>query len=54
MLPDGKALKRTGIRTKRSYKGIKKNSIFIDCSSIDYSTTVKVHEEFKKKESIFF
>jgi len=53
MLPDGKALKKLVLGKNGLIKSIKKNSIFIDCSSVDYSTTVKVHEEFKKKGVYF-
>ena len=41
MLPDGKALKNLVLGKNGVINEYKKKSIFIDCSSIDYSTTVK-------------
>ena len=42
MLPDGKALQKLVLGKNGLINSIKKNSIFMDCSSVDYSTTVRV------------
>ena len=42
MLPDGKALTNLVLRKNGIINFIKKKSFFIDCSSIDYKTTIKV------------
>ena len=42
MLPDGKALQKLVLGKNGLINSIKKNSVFIDCSSVDYSTTVRV------------
>ena len=49
MVPDGKILNkivlgRNGIATKA-----KKGSIVIDCSSVDYATTINISKNLKKK-----
>ena len=42
MLPDGKALQKLVLGKNGLINSVKKNSIFIDCSSVDYGTTVRV------------
>ncbi len=49
MLPDGKALSNLVLGKNGIMNFIKKKSVFIDCSSIDYKTTIKVSNEFAKK-----
>ena len=49
MLPDGKALSNLVLGKNGIIHLIKKNSIFIDCSSVDYQTTLNVSKAFKKK-----
>ena len=49
MLPDGKALTNLVLGKNGIINFIKKKSFFIDCSSIDYKTTIKVSNEFAKK-----
>ena len=49
MLPDGKALSNLVLGKNGIINCIKKQSVFIDCSSVDYKTTIRVSNEFKKK-----
>ena len=49
MLPDGKALASLIFGKNGIINHIKKNSIFIDCSSTDYKTTIEVSKAFFKK-----
>ena len=49
MLPDGKALKEFVLGKNGVINFIEKKSIFIDCSSVDYETTIKISKELKKK-----
>ena len=49
MLPDGKALKKLLLGKQGLGKKIKKNSIFIDCSSSDYESTMKVSKALSKE-----
>ena len=53
MLPNGKALKNLVLGKNGIIKFIKKNSIFIDCSSVDYNTTITIASELKKKGVCF-
>ena len=53
MLPDGKALYNLVMGKHGLIKSIKKNSIFIDCSSSDYATTMLISKELKKKKILF-
>ena len=48
MLPDGKALKEFVLGKNGVINFIEKKSIFIDCSSVDYETTIKISKELKK------
>tara|TARA_A100001015_G_scaffold307399_1_gene403237 strand:+ start:1501 stop:2391 length:891 start_codon:yes stop_codon:yes gene_type:complete len=49
MLPNGKELLSLVLGKKGIIHYIKKNSVFIDCSSIDYKTTLQVSRALKKK-----
>ena len=49
MLPDGKALQNLIFNSNGILNKIKKNDILIDCSSIDYDTTIKVSKALSKK-----
>ena len=49
MLPDGKALSNLVLGKNGIINFIKKDSIFIDCSSVDYETTLKISDAFTKK-----
>ncbi len=51
MLPDGKALKSLVLGSGGLLNHIKKNDILIDCSSVDYDTTVEVSKALTKKEA---
>ena len=53
MLPDGKALNRLVLGKEGIINTIKKNSIFIDCSSSDYNSTIKVSRALYKKKVNF-
>ena len=52
MVPDGKALKKFVLGKNGIINFIKK-SIFIDCSSVDYETTIKISKSLIKKELVF-
>ena len=49
MLPDGKALSNLVLGKNGIINHIKKGSTFIDCSSVDYNTTLRVGKAFNKK-----
>ena len=49
MLPDGKSLSKLVLGKSGIINYIKKNSIFIDCSSIDYATTLKISKALDEK-----
>ena len=54
MLPDGKTLTNIIFRdNKKLLNFIKKNTIWIDCSSIDYQATLKIYNTFKQ-QNIYF
>ena len=53
MLPDGKALSNLVIGKNGIINFINKDSTFIDCSSVDYETTLKISDAFKKKSIQF-
>mgnify|MGYP001204375305 CR=1 FL=1 len=53
MLPDGDSLKKLVLGKNGLLNNLKKNSIFIDCSSVDYNTTVIISEKMKKKGVYF-
>ena len=48
MVPDGKALREFVLGKNGIINFIKKKSIFIDCSSVDYESTIKISEELNK------
>ena len=48
MVPDGKALREFVLGQNGIINFIKKKSIFIDCSSVDYESTIKISEELNK------
>ena len=50
MLPDGKSLSNLIFGKNGIINYIKKNSVFIDCSSVDYKTTIEVSKAFNKIE----
>ena len=53
MLPDGKALNKVVLGKGGIINTIKKKSIFIDCSSSDYNSTIKVSRALYKKNVKF-
>lgn len=53
MLPDGKALYNLILGKNGLINSIKKNSIFIDCSSSDYGVTIEVSKALNKKNVKF-
>ena len=53
MLPDGKALYNLVLGKNGMIRRIKENSVFIDCSSSDYESTIKVSQALKKKNIRF-
>ena len=53
MLPDSKALSNLVLGKNGIINFIKKDSTFIDCSSVDYETTLKISDAFTKKSIKF-
>lgn len=53
MLPDGKALENLVFKANGILNKIKKNDILIDCSSVDYDTTIKVYKALSKRGAHF-
>ena len=53
MLPDGKALENLVFKSDGILNKIKKNDILIDCSSVDYDTTIKVYKALSKRGAHF-
>ena len=53
MLPDGKALENLVFKSNGILNKIKKNDILIDCSSVDYDTTIKVYKALSKRGAHF-
>ena len=54
MLPDGKALNSLVLGKDGLINYIKEDSIFIDCSSSDYNTTINISKALSKKNIKFF
>ena len=48
MVPDGKALEKIILGKNGISRIAKKGSVIIDCSSIDYATTIKISSRLKK------
>ncbi len=53
MLPDGKALSKLVLGSNGILNSLTKGAIWIDCSSIDYDTTVKLYKVLKKHKISF-